>query len=198
MRLVVATTNPHKVDEIRELLARADVELTTLAPWPDLDAPEETGSTFEDNARQKAIYYARATGATVVADDSGFEIDALGGIPGVESARYGGAGTTYPQKFALIADAMRAARASSSLARFVCAVAVADPDRVIFETRGVVEGELAPEAKGTGGFGYDPIFYYPPLGRTFGEVTREEKGRVSHRGRAFRALAAFLRTMTNG
>jgi XTP/dITP diphosphohydrolase len=173
VRLLVATTNPNKVREIRQLLAGAAVEVITLAGWPDLAAPEETGSTFEENARAKALYYAGATGELTVAEDSGLSIDALDGAPGVESARFGGAGLPYPEKFA---------RIDAALAR---------GDRVLFETRGIIEGRISPEPKGEGGFGYDPIFFYPPYGRTLAEAG-EAKAAVSHRGKAFRALKTFL------
>ena len=191
LRLLVATTNAHKVNEIRGLLAGIPVELTTLAQWPDVDAPEETGSTFEENARAKARYYAAATGELTVAEDSGLEIDALGGRPGVESARFGGADTPYPEKFALIYRALADRGAVDSAARFVCALVLADRDRILFETRATVEGRIAPAPKGTGGFGYDPIFFYPPYGQTLAEAG-ERKADVSHRGQAVRALRAFL------
>ena len=192
MRLVVATSNRDKVREIRQLLDGIPFELITLDEWPDLIAPEETGRTFEENARAKALYYAKGTGELTVAEDSGIEIDALDGAPGVESARYGGVNLTYPQKFAVIYDALRARRATESPARFVCALALAKDGRVMFETRGTVEGRVAPEPKGAGGFGYDPIFFYPPYSRTLGEATADQKSAVSHRGEAFRALRRFL------
>src|SRR5438105_12992132 len=124
MRLLVATTNPHKVNEIRRLLEGAPIEIVTLDRWPLLAAPEEAGRTFEENARAKAAYYARATGERTVAEDSGLEIDALGGEPGVHSARYGGEGASYPEKFALIYRALGGQR---SAARFICALALATP-----------------------------------------------------------------------
>jgi XTP/dITP diphosphohydrolase len=190
-RLVVATTNQNKIREIRQLLDSVDVELVTLAAWPHVTAPEETGTTFEDNARAKALYYAAATGELTVAEDSGLEIDALGGAPGVESARFGGAATSYPEKFALIYDTLRAKGLATSAARFVCALAVAEGGRVLFEARGTVEGTIAPTPKGDGGFGYDPIFFYPPYGKTLAEAG-DAKAAVSHRGKAFRAVRAFL------
>ena len=189
--LLVATTNSDKVREIRQLLVTAPVEIVTLAGWPDLEAPEETGQTFEDNARLKAFYYAGATGALTVAEDSGLAIDALDGAPGVQSARFGGADLSYPEKFALLNTALREKGQPESLARFVCALALVHDGRVLFETRGTVEGRISPVAKGTGGFGYDPIFFYPPYGQTLAEAG-DAKAAVSHRGEAFRALAAFL------
>jgi XTP/dITP diphosphohydrolase len=192
-RLLVATTNGNKVREIRELLAGAPVELTTLAAWPDLSAPEETGATFEENARAKAHYYAAATGELTVAEDSGLEIDALDGAPGVESARYGGADSSYPEKFSMIYDALRRRGATDSPARFICAVAVVRGGGILFETRGMVEGRIAPEPRGSGGFGYDPIFFYPPYGQTLAEAG-DRKAAVSHRGAAFRTLRAWLQS----
>jgi XTP/dITP diphosphohydrolase len=189
--LLIATTNPGKVREIRQLLAGAPVEIVTLAKWPDLVAPEETGLTFEQIAREKALYYAAATGELTVAEDSGLSIDALDGAPGVESARLGGAELAYPGKFALIDTALRTKGDRESTARFVCALALVRGDRVLFETRGTVEGRISQEPKGHGGFGYDPIFFYPPFGRTLAEAG-DAKAAVSHRGEAFRALRTFL------
>ena len=193
MRLLVATTNQNKVREIRQILDGLPVEVATLDEWPGLEAPEETGCTFEENARAKALYYAAATGELTVAEDSGLAIDALDGMPGVESARFGGANTSYPDKFALIYEALRAKGSLESSARFVCALVLAKGDRVLFETRGIVEGRIAREPQGDGGFGYDPIFFYPPYGLTLAEAG-DLKAAVSHRGKAFRALGAFLRS----
>ena len=194
MRLLIATTNANKVREIRDVLSGVACELLTLDAFPPLDPPDEAGRTFEENARQKALYYAAATGELTVAEDSGLEIDALGGAPGVESARFGGPATSYPEKFTILFDALRAkgAAGGDSAARFVCAVALAQGNRVLFETRGTIEGQIAREPRGANGFGYDPIFFYPPYGRTLAEVAREEKAVVSHRGQAFRRLHEFL------
>jgi len=191
-RLVLATTNPNKVREIRSILGDAPYELVGLDRFPPFEPPEENGRTFAENARLKALAYARATGELVVAEDSGLEIDALGGAPGVESARYGGADLGYSQKFTLIYDALRARGADGSGARFVCAVALARDGKILFEARGTVEGTIAPQPRGAGGFGYDPIFLYPPYGRTLGEVSAAEKTAVSHRGVAFTALRRYL------
>jgi XTP/dITP diphosphohydrolase len=190
-RLVIATTNPGKVREIKFLLAGVPFDLVTIADWPGVEAPEETGTTFEENARQKALYYAAATGELTVAEDSGLEIDALDGAPGVESARYGGADSTYPEKFSLIYRALRRQGVATSTARFVCAVALVRGREVLFETRGTVEGTIAPKPRGTEGFGYDPIFYYPPYRQTLAEAGNR-KAAVSHRGKAFRALRDYL------
>jgi XTP/dITP diphosphohydrolase len=195
-RLVVATTNRGKLREIELLLGGIPFSLVNLADWPDVTPPDETGRTFAENARLKALFYARHTGELTVAEDSGLEIDALGGAPGVESARFGGTGSSYPEKFTFIYDALRARKADASTARFVCALALAKDDAVLFETRGTVEGRIAPEPKGAGGFGYDPIFYYPPFGCTLAEASPEQKSTVSHRGKAFRTLRTFLTTHT--
>ena len=189
--LVVATTNRGKLKEIAMLLDGAPVEFKTLADFPGVSPPDETGTTFAENARLKALFYAKHTGELTVAEDSGLEIDALDGAPGVESARFGGADSTYPQKFALIYDALRAKKTASSPARFVCALALVDHDGVVFETRGTVEGKIAPEPRGSGGFGYDPIFFYPPFGCTLAEAG-DKKAAVSHRGEAFRKLRTYL------
>jgi len=193
--LLVATTNRHKLLEIRPFLAGLPFEIVTLDDVDSVPAPEETGQTFAENARAKALYYARATGALTVAEDSGLVIDALGGLPGVESARYGGTETPYPQKFELIYAALRIRNALNSPARFICAVALVNGARaangVVFETEGAIEGKIADKPKGDGGFGYDPIFYYPPFGSTLAEAG-DRKGTVSHRSKAFRALRTFL------
>jgi len=188
-RLAVATTNRGKLREIEQLLVGVPFELVTLADWPDVTAPEETGRTFAANARAKALYYAARTGELTVAEDSGLEIDALDGAPGVESARFGGPDSTYPGKFALIYDRLHARGVDGSPARFVCALALARGGQILFETRGEVEGGIAPEPKGSGGFGYDPIFYYPPFGCTLAEAG-DRKAAVSHRGEAFGKLRA--------
>ena len=193
MRLLVATTNAGKLREIRPLLAGLPIDLLTLAAWPPIEAPEETGDTFAANAREKALYYANATGAVTVAEDSGLEIDALGGAPGVRSARFGGEDSTYPEKFDLIYAALREKGHLDSPARFVCALALAKSGRIVFEARGTVEGRIAPGPSGAGGFGYDPIFYYPPFGSTLADAG-ERKSEVSHRAAAFRALRGYLET----
>jgi XTP/dITP diphosphohydrolase len=190
MPILLATTNPAKLREIRRILADLPHAFTSLADQPPLAAPDETGSSFEAIAREKALYYAAATGLPTVAEDSGLEVAALDGAPGVRSSRYDGA--TYPEKFAHLYAELRARGRRTSPARFVCAVAFARGRDVLFEARGVVEGEIAPAPRGSFGFGYDPIFYYPPYGRTLGELTDEQKAAISHRGQAFRALRAFL------
>jgi XTP/dITP diphosphohydrolase len=189
--LLIATTNPGKLREILPMLERLSLEVITLADLPVLPAPEETGTTFAENARLKALAYAAATGLPTVAEDSGLEVDALGKAPGVQSARYGGEAATYPEKFTMLYDALAAAGAESSTARFVCALALVDGGHVLFETTGEVEGAIAPSPRGTGGFGYDPIFFYPPFGMTLAEAG-SRKSEVSHRARAFGKLREYL------
>ncbi len=190
-RLVVATTNQHKIREIRELLADGPADIATLGEWPGSPVAEEPGATFEENARAKALHYAAITGELTVAEDSGLEIDALGGRPGVESARFGGTDASYPEKFALIYDALARSGSTDRTARFVCALALARGDTVLFETRGTIEGTIAPEPRGTAGFGYDPIFCYPPWGITLAEAG-PRKSEVSHRAAAFRKLMQYF------
>jgi XTP/dITP diphosphohydrolase len=191
-KVLVATTNPGKIREITAILEGAPVTLVTLTSFPGIVEPEETGTTFLENARLKALYYAAATGLPSVADDSGLEIEALGNAPGVHSARWHG--TDYGVKFRMIYQLLSERGLETSPARFVAAVAFAVDGRIAFEGRGVVEGEIAREPAGTQGFGYDPIFYYPPYGCTLAQVDGEAKARVSHRGAAFRAFRDYLLT----
>ncbi len=190
MTLVVATTNPGKAREIEAILDGIPIELRTLADFPAISEPEETGETFAENARLKALYYARATGLPCVADDSGLEIAALDNLPGVQSARW--EGSDYAVKFARIKERLRDKGLETSAARFVCRVALARDGAIAFESEGIVDGAIAREPRGDGGFGYDPIFFYPPFNRTLAEASLDEKATVSHRGKAFRALRDFL------
>jgi XTP/dITP diphosphohydrolase len=196
--MLIATTNPGKIREIRRVLAAVPVPLITLGDLQPIPEPAEAGRAFAENALLKAVYYATASGLATVAEDSGLVIDALGGRPGVESARY--PGTTYADKFANLYREL-SGRPRPWTARFVCSLAlVGRPGPtgtpVLFAGEGTVEGEIAPEPRGSGGFGYDPIFFYPPYGRTLGEVSEQEKLAVSHRGRAFRQLATWLEPLT--
>jgi XTP/dITP diphosphohydrolase len=195
-RLLIATTNPGKLREIRRILLPEAVpplacELASLEDFPALPEPEETGSTFAENALAKAREYARRTGWPTVAEDSGLAIEALGGRPGVESARYPGA--TYSDKFAHLYREL-APHPRPWRAKFVCSVAIVDPasDAVLFTGEAAVSGEIVPAPRGSHGFGYDPIFFYAPYGRTFGEVSDAEKTLVSHRGQAFRMVRDWL------
>ena len=203
MRLLVATTNQDKLREIRGLLAALPVTLLGLRDFPAVDEPEETGTTFAENARLKAEYYAlrlKAEGAgaaadgfdLVVAEDSGLVIDALDGEPGIYSARFLRPDASYPERFAEIYRRLAQHPERPRTARFVCAIAVVRNGSVVFETEGAVEGEVAARPSGNAGFGYDPIFYHPLYRSTLADVSEEEKLRVAHRGVAFRALAAWL------
>ena len=199
-RLLIATTNIGKLREIQSMLA--GLPLTIIALSPEFDAiapPDETGQTFAENARLKARYYAAATGLLTVAEDSGLEIDALDGRPGVLSARYPGA--SYAERFENLYAELRARGRDRhrqdgdgplSTARFVCALALARGEDIVYEAQGMVKGEIARAPHGAGGFGYDPIFYYPPWGTTLADVTNDEKALVSHRGVAFRQLRTFI------
>ena len=189
-RLLVATTNVGKMREIAGILDGVPVQLLTLADFPGIPEPDETGTTFAENARLKALYYHQATGLPSVADDSGIEIEALDGAPGIHSARW--EGTDYAVKFQRIYEMLRQRNALRSPARFVCRLALADAGRVVFEAEGIIEGRIADEPRGDQGFGYDPIFFYPPLGRTTAELERDLKATVSHRGRAFEQLRRHL------
>lgn len=193
MRLLVATTNRDKLREIKSLLVDLPIELLTLRDLPPVEEPEETGATFIENARLKARYYASASGLLTVAEDSGLVIDALDGEPGVRSARFLRPEASYPERFSVIMRTLAERPERPRSARFVCAVAVVRDGQVVYETTGTVEGEIANAPHGDRGFGYDPIFYYPPYRATLAEVTEAEKLAVAHRGQAFRALAAWLR-----
>lgn len=192
MTLLIATTNPGKIREIRLALSGVDAALRTLADTgvESLPAPDETGRTFADNAVLKADYYRGRTGLATVAEDSGLVIDALGGRPGVESARY--PGDTYAEKFARLYDEL-AGVPRPWTARFVCAVALAvGPGATARTWTAAVEGEIAGTPRGTNGFGYDPIFFFPPYGTTLGDVSDTQKLAVSHRGAAFRLFRAAI------
>jgi len=194
VRLLVATTNRDKLREIRALLVDEATDLLTLRDLPHIDQPDETGTTFAENALLKARHYAKASGLITVAEDSGLVIDALDGEPGVYSARFIRPDATYPERFAVILRRLAEHPERGRAARFMCAVAVVNGDRTLFETVGTIEGEIAEAPRGDRGFGYDPIFYYPPYRTTLADVDEEAKLAVAHRGVAFRALAEWLRT----
>ena len=188
-RLLIATTNPNKIREIRPLLAGVSVELVTLADVAPIPEPEEDGPTFWQNARIKALAYARGSGLFTVAEDSGLEIDALNGEPGVLSARFLGAKTSYPDRFAEI---FRRLEGQPRGARFVTALAVARGNEILFETETAVEGEIATAPAGDHGFGYDPIFWYKPFGCTTAQLPDADKAIISHRARSFRDLRQWI------
>ena len=199
MRLLVATTNRDKLREIRSVLSGAAVELLTLADLPTVEEPEETGTTFAANARLKALHYADAAARhfhdpslLIVAEDSGLIVDALDGEPGVRSARFLRPDASYLERFDEIDRRLALTPERPRTARFVCALVAVRDGAIVFETEGTIEGEISANPRGTGGFGYDPIFLYPPYGRTLAEVNDDEKLRVAHRGHAFRMLRGWL------
>lgn len=198
MKLLIATTNPHKVREIGQVLGPLGVEVCGLAELaPQLPEPDEDADTFEGNARIKAVAYARALHVPCLADDSGLEVDALGGAPGVHSARYAGIGDTREERDcannAKLLSALRKLGNVDRSARFVCALCLVDAEgRVLFETRGTFSGVITDEPRGENGFGYDPHLFLPELGKTSAELPQDEKNARSHRGRATRTLLAWL------
>lgn len=197
--LIIATTNRHKLEELREIYADLPYQLIGPDDLGVVVEVEETGVTFEANAVLKALACAEATGRLSLADDSGLEIDPLGGEPGVYSARWAGVDTPYPERFRLLNERLGDLPDEARTARYRCAIAIAQPGpRGLYDVaHGTFEGRIAREAKGSGGFGYDPIFFVPEQGRTVGEMSAEEKHRMSHRARAANAaqpaLARLLR-----
>ena len=202
VRLLVATSNPGKLAEIRGILGHLSIEISTLQDLRPVPEPEESSTTFAGNARLKALYYdalagtdspasAPAPGYTV-AEDSGLVIDALDGEPGVRSARFLRPDATYAERFSEIYRRLEEAQPRAWDARFVCALAVVRAGAVVYETAATIEGRIADTPSGTGGFGYDPIFYHPASERTLAEIGESAKVRISHRGEAFRRLAGWL------
>jgi XTP/dITP diphosphohydrolase len=194
MILYACSTNAGKLREFALAAGQSGVDELEIEPLPELKhiaPPEEDGATFEENARLKAAYYSGFTREPVFADDSGLEVDALGGAPGVYSARYAGVGATDVENNALLLRNLEGVR--DRKARFVCAIALAHQGQVVETVRGSVEGEILDEPRGDGGFGYDPLFFYPPRKCSFAELSAEEKFAVSHRGNALRELFRRLR-----
>jgi XTP/dITP diphosphohydrolase len=191
-KLLLATRNQGKVREYRVLLANLPLRITHLdAEGVELEI-RETGSTFADNAIQKARGYARASGLFTLADDSGLEVDALRGEPGVHSARYAGEGATDEQRYQLLLARLKTVRWEDRTARFRCAIAVAEPQGEIWTAEGVCEGMIALAPEGKGGFGYDPIFYLPEHNKTMAQLEPEVKNRIGHRARAARKIRPVL------
>ncbi|MBI3973183.1 MAG: XTP/dITP diphosphatase [Chloroflexi bacterium] len=187
-RLLLATNNEKKLRELAAVLADLPVELVTPAPLGlTLEVPE-TGATFEENAALKARGFARASGLPALADDSGLEVDALGGEPGIRSQRYAGPDATDAGRNALVLERLKDVPPSKRTARFRCAMALATPERLAGTVEGTVEGQISAAPRGSHGFGYDPIFWLPARGCTMAELPPEEKNRISHRARA--AVAA--------
>ncbi len=187
---VVATGNPHKVEEIREILQDYPVELKSLADFPPCTTPEENGRTYLENSLIKARHYCQATGADCLADDSGLEVDALDGQPGLHSARFAGPETPHSGKILKILELLQGQPQRG--ARFRCVASIVYTDGREDSAEGVCEGTIADTPCGEGGFGYDPIFYLPSRACTMAEIAQAEKNVISHRGRAFVALMASL------
>ena len=190
MKLYCATGNPGKLREFRLAGQLLGIDIQPLPSLHLIEAPEETGATFEENAIIKAIAYSLKSPGPVFADDSGLEVDALNGDPGVYSARYAGPDAHDQENNALLLQ--RLADHADRTARFVCVIALAEEGVVKATFRGTVEGRILHKAQGPNGFGYDPLFYYPPFGCSFGEADGERKFAVSHRGNALRAMLAWL------
>ena len=190
MIVYCATGNAGKLREFR-LAADQGWEVEELPGLRNLASPAETGSSFEENATLKALYYGARTSGWLFVDDSGLEVDALGGEPGVQSAYFAGPSASDAENNALLVERLR--NAADRTARYVCVIALARDGKLIRLFRGEVEGRIELEPRGTGGFGYDPHFFYPPFGCTFGEASLEQKQQVSHRGRALGAMFAWLK-----
>jgi XTP/dITP diphosphohydrolase len=194
-RLYLASGNSGKLREFQELAnaAGAAWELQLLPEYASLPEFEESASTFAENAAGKALYYGKTRDGIVFADDSGLVVPALGGAPGVLSARYAGTGASNEQRITKLLHEMRDLRGAQRSAYFVCVIAATHGDRMLAVVSEKVDGEIVIEPKGSGGFGYDPVFYMPELRATFAEIAGAEKSRVSHRGKAFRRLLDVLR-----
>lgn len=189
MTLYCATSNPGKLREFR-LAAGRRVRILALPGLKAIPGAEETGATFEANAVAKAIHYSVYAPGMLFADDSGLEVDALGGAPGVLSARFAGPGATDQANNRLLLEKLR--QVSDRTARFVCVIALAEKGRLLGTFRGAVQGRLLGRPRGRNGFGYDPLFYYPPFRATFAQVDPARKFAVSHRGQALRAMLDWL------
>jgi len=197
-RILVATTNPGKLTEIKAMLG-GDVEWVGLSDFPGIKEVKEDGTTFAENARKKATEYAKATGLWTIADDSGLVVDALGGEPGVNSARFSGekmAGEDRTlidhRNIAKVLELLKNVPREKRTARFVCCLCLASPQGILAETRGTLEGVIADREIGSNGFGYDPIVFVPGANKTVAQMTTEEKNAISHRGNAIRKLKPML------
>ncbi len=190
--LLIATTNRHKLEEYQTIFADLPYQLLSLQDIHlDLDV-EETGTTFRQNAELKARTYASASGLLSLADDSGLEIDVLGGAPGIYSARFAGADTPYPERFRILFERLQNVPIPERTGRFRCVITLAEPQGPVRSVEGVIEGVITSEPRGTNGFGYDPIFLVPELGKTTAELSAEQKHAISHRGKAAQLARALL------
>jgi XTP/dITP diphosphohydrolase len=190
--LLLASQNPGKLNEMRLLVEGLPFQVVGPGDLGLHEAPEETGATFIENAVLKALHYARHSGLLTVADDSGLAVDALGGAPGLYSSRFVGEGASDLERNLLLLEKLRGLPRERRGAHFTSALAVARGEAVLFQAQERVDGLIAEGLRGENGFGYDPLFFYPPFGKTFGEVPRADKDRVSHRGKAFARLREFL------
>ena len=192
-KILIGTTNQGKIRELKELLASVPVELIGLNDISANVDVEETGKTFAENAALKARVYARMSGLYALADDSGLEVRALDDRPGVVSARYGGEETSYPEKIRMLLEELAACSGPDRSAQFVCVMSLAAPSgEILFEAQGICKGTLAKEPRGTGGFGYDPIFIPDGYRLTFGELDSNIKQQISHRARAAQKIIRYL------
>jgi XTP/dITP diphosphohydrolase len=192
IRAVLASSNPGKLREYREMAAGSGVEVEALADFANLPAFDESAPTFAENAAGKALHYSRYTPEFVLADDSGLVVPALGGAPGVHSARYAGPDATDRERYRKLLREMEGRQGGERRAKFVCVIAMAQRGRALLVVSDRAEGVLAMEPRGSGGFGYDPIFFFPELGRTYAELSPSEKNTYSHRGKAFRKALKLL------
>lgn len=193
--LVIATRNRKKFREMADILEGLDLDVRSLEDFPAVPPVPETAETFDQNARAKALAYAGATGQWALADDSGLEVDALDGRPGVRSSRWGGREGDDELNNRTLLDALAACPKDAWTARYRCVVALATPDRVLLTAQGACEGRITDRPAGSNGFGYDPYFFVPSTGCTMAELAPEEKNRLSHRGRALRALKSRLKKL---
>jgi XTP/dITP diphosphohydrolase len=193
--VVLATRNRHKGAELAELLADLPFRIRTMDEFPDVPDVVEDGETCEANAVKKARAVSDATGLLAVADDTGLEVDALGGRPGVYAARYAGMQATYEDNWKKLLREMTGVPRDRRTAHFVTVAAVASPSDVVAVTTGRLDGLIAEEPAGERGFGYDPVFYVPELGKTLAELSGEEKNRISHRAKAFAQVRDLLQNM---
>ena len=195
---MVATRNPGKIREFRALLEGLGYEILSMDHYPSIPPAEEKGETFEENALEKARAAARFTGEMALADDSGLEVDALGGAPGARSARFGGEDLSDAQRNRLLLERLKGVPMEERRARFRCVIALVTPRGEEYVVEGVCEGYIAMEPKGRHGFGYDPIFYLPSYGRTMAQIPPEEKNKISHRARALAKIRVILEKLAGG
>jgi XTP/dITP diphosphohydrolase len=192
MDILLATRNPHKINELLAIFSLKGLVIKTLRDFPESDEPEEDGTTFEANATKKAVHSARQSGMLALADDSGLEVAALGGRPGIFSSRYA---PTNPERIKRLLDEMKDVPYAERNARFVCAMALANPDAQTIVRMGYCDGVIDFKPRGNHGFGYDPVFYLPEYGATMAELIPREKNRISHRARAAQQFIPLLKKL---